>query len=271
MNQPYIRLLYWDLKKSNSASALSELFVIRNQSVVVLVMRWNLITHGVLAAGCSNGCVILFNINTKSQKTLAASDRLSVIDLQWDRLSSGYLLVAYQNLISLWDTESLTEIHTFDKQSGITGVCWMDWTAGNFVSANSKNGILKIWNASQRQPLDSVRVASGGIISIAFGIGTKRVICGCVNGSIVVYHMVKMMVEYTSAASHTETIFACTFSPVSADILATASYDGSIKLWNVPDLSLLKTFISTKEKSFIYMCDWSPRGDLIAGTYFIYM
>ena len=50
---------------------------------------------------------------------------VAVVDIQWDRLSSVYLLVAYQSFISLWDTETLTEIHTFDKQgSGITAIAW---------------------------------------------------------------------------------------------------------------------------------------------------
>lgn len=50
---------------------------------------------------------------------------VAVVDIQWDRLSSVYLLVAYQSFISLWDTESLTEIHTFDKQgNGITAIAW---------------------------------------------------------------------------------------------------------------------------------------------------
>ena len=95
-----------------------------------------------------------------------------MVDIQWDRLSSVYLLVAYSGFISLWDTETLTEIHNFDKLGlGITAIAWMDWTVGNFVSASSKNGHLKVWNASQRHPLESVRVASAGLIAVYFGTG----------------------------------------------------------------------------------------------------
>ena len=43
-----------------------------------------------------------------------------VVDMQWDRLSSVYLLVAYQNMISLWDTEGKSEITVFEKQG--TGI-----------------------------------------------------------------------------------------------------------------------------------------------------
>ena len=49
--------------------------------------------------------------------------------------------------------------------------CRLDWPVGNFVSCNAKNGYLKVWNASQRQPLESVRVASGGLVTVYFGTG----------------------------------------------------------------------------------------------------
>jgi hypothetical protein len=86
-----------------------------------------------------------------------------VTDLQWDRLSAVYMLVAYNAFMSLWDTEACTEVHVFERQStGISCIgaslplscvydcvvangcylvaAWMDWTAGNFISANAKTG-----------------------------------------------------------------------------------------------------------------------------------
>jgi WD repeat-containing protein 17 len=266
MNVPNMRLLLWDLE--TVGKGLIELFTIKNPAVHASVIRWNSLTPGLLAAGCNNGWVILFQTSTRNQKCLTIPDRsVPVVDVQWDRLSAIYLLVAYQTFISLWDTETLTEVHTFDKQpGGIAAIAWMDWTVGNFVSANSKNGYLRLWNASQRQPLESIRVAAGGLVTVYFGMGTKRAICACLDGSIVVYHMVKMQMEYCSAAGHNETIFDCTFSPMSPDVLATASYDGTVKLWNVPDLSLTRTLRGSKERSIIYSCDFSPRGNMIAAS-----
>lgn len=51
------------------------------------------------------------------------------------------MIAAYQIFISLWDTETSTEIHIFEKQNtGISSIAWLDWTAGNFLSANLKTG-----------------------------------------------------------------------------------------------------------------------------------
>lgn len=51
----------------------------------------------------------------------------------------------------------------------------MDWTVGNFVSTHCKNGYLKVWNASQRQPLESIRVVTGGLVTVYFGIGESDI------------------------------------------------------------------------------------------------
>ena len=69
MNQPTMRLLYWDVKKA--VGGLSELFVMKNQNVQVVSIKWNLLTQGLLAAGCTNGMVILFQVSTKTQKFLS--------------------------------------------------------------------------------------------------------------------------------------------------------------------------------------------------------
>jgi WD40 repeat protein len=77
-------------------------------------------------------------------------------------------------------------------------------------------GVVKVWNASQKQPLDSVRVHSAGvgavtlsvfvgyfnrhktyhtgITSIHFAMGSSRMICGSTDGTVMLYHMLKRQV-----------------------------------------------------------------------------
>lgn len=261
-SQPYTRVLSWDTSKTGTV--LNEMFAIRNKSFVISCAKWNPHTAGLLAAGCNNSWVFLFNTLGRSQKTLQIKDRNSpVSDLQWDRLSSIYLLVAYQYFISLWDTESCTEIHTFEKQNvSITSIAWMDWTAGSFVSTNSKTGTLKMWNASQRQPLSTVRASSTGILSIVFSPGAKRALFSCTDGSIGVFHTQRQQLEFSTAPGHTDTIFDCVFAPSNSDVFATASYDGTVKLWNLSTLSLAKTLYASD--GILYGCAFSARGKMLA-------
>jgi WD40 repeat protein len=88
-----------------------------------------------------------------------------------------------------------------------------------------------VWNASQKQHLETFKVGSsengaGGILSMIFCAGEKRLLCSFSDGSVQVFNVQNMQLEYASSAGHTETIFDCKMNPMSPDIFSTASYDG---------------------------------------------
>lgn len=255
------RLLYWN----TSIGTAQELFKIGNDKVLATVGKYNPHLPGIIAVGFDNSVVCLFYNNNKTQQSLQVKDRKSpVVDLQWDRLSSIYLLVAYDTFISLWDTESKSEIHIFETQNTrITSIAWMDWTAGNFISTNSVTGIVKVWNVSQKTSIQSIRMAQTGIVNSIFGINDHRLLLSGNDGSIVLYHIEKKVVEYETQAGHTETIFDAIMSPLSADIVATCSYDSTIKIWNLQNLNLNKTLVGN---GLIYSLDWSPDSKYVIGA-----
>ena len=237
------------------------------EGLVINAARWHPHVRTLLALGCSTGEIYLFNYTESTKKIFCAKDREAtpIIDIQWDRLSSLYLLVAYSNYITLLDTETQAEINVFDKQpAGITSIVWLDWTAGNFVSSNSKNGSLKIWNASQKSPLETIRVGDVGIKYLKLGPGTKQCVCANVDGSVMVYHLEKRHIEFKTSDGHTETIFDCRLSPHSPDVFATASFDTTLKIWNSSDLSVSKTI--TGADAVLYSLAWSPTGNCIAAS-----
>ena len=257
------RLLYWN----TSIGTAQEQLKIGNDKVLASIGKYNPHLPGIIAVGFNNGGICLFYTIDKAQKQqlLQVNGRNApVVDLQWDKLSSIYLLVAYDTFISLWDTESKTEIHIFETQTTkITSISWMDWTAGNFISTNSMTGIVKVWNVSQKTPIQSIRVAQTGITNSCFGTNDHRLLVSGNDGSVVVYHIDKKYIEYETQAGHTETIFDACLSPLSADIVATCSYDSTIKVWNLQNLNLNKSLIGT---GLIYSLDWSPDAKYIIGA-----
>ncbi len=59
---------------------------------------------------------------------LPEKERHVVVDVQWDRLSSVYLLAAYQSVVVLWDAERLEALNIFERQSiNISTIAWMQW------------------------------------------------------------------------------------------------------------------------------------------------
>lgn len=139
-NNPKLTLHMWDTL--SEVSKPHRLYMHDSDNVSASVLRWNPHIQGQLAFGCSNGVVYVFDCEKKKATPLKVAQRtVSVVDIQWDRLSAVYMIVAYQSFISLWDAEVGNEVHVFEKQStGISCLAWMDWTAGNFVSTNPKTG-----------------------------------------------------------------------------------------------------------------------------------
>eukprot|EP00605_Chrysophyceae_sp_TOSAG23-4_P000471 GSChrysophyteH1.ASY1.ANO1.530.1 assembled CDS len=263
------RVVSWTYRNSNAnTNAINNHKILEfKEGTQITVARWHPHVHSYLALGCNTGEVYLFNYSMSTKKIFCKSDgnQHSVVDIQWDRLSSVYLLVAYSNSVSMWDTETQSEINVFDKQpAGITSVSWMDWTAGNFITSNAKNGSLKVWNVSQKQTMEVIRVSDVGIRYIRLGPGTKQAVCAHVDGTISVFHLERKTLDFTTGYGHTETIFDCKISPLSPDSFLTGSYDGSVKMWKTSDLSLENTFYGAD--SIIYSVGWSPSSRLVGAS-----
>lgn len=260
-----VRLFSWDI--SSTDGNLSEMLKVKSDTLVGSIVRSNPKISGLIAIGCNLGTTILFQVSDKSTKLLSNADKkLAVEDMQWDRLSTSYLLIAFRTHIELWDTDATIMVHSFEKQPlPIRGIAWMDWTAGNFVSFNSKNNNLKVWNASQQHPIETIKIrggGDGGLTAIAFNAAKKHAIFSCQDGSIVVFDILSARVVYRTPASHIETIFDCEFCPTNPFVFASCSYDSTVKLWNIHDLSLIRTMYSME--GIIYSVSWSPSGKFIA-------
>ncbi len=53
--------------------------------------------------------------------------------------------------IKLFDTQTLKEVFVYEKETvPISAVRWIPGVPGGFISADTKSGILKVWNVSQR-------------------------------------------------------------------------------------------------------------------------
>lgn len=237
----------------------------KGKGVCANVVRWNPRDNGILAGGNTDGSLSLYD-GSKSRlvKLTPKSEKPAVADLQWDELSNIYLLAAYRNgAIVLWDCESQSELHSFDRQgSGLTALSWMPWASGNFATVTDRNGNLRVWNVSQPQPLEVLRVGTTGFTGLVFMPGTPRALCVFDDGSVCVYNIRKKYREFVSNPAHTETIFDIDYDPTSPTTLATASYDATVKVWHTPTMDCLTTL--DQRDGVIYGLSWSPSGDRIA-------
>ena len=71
--------------------------------------------------------------------------------------------------------------------------------------------------------------------------------------------------EFQTESGHSETIFDIDYHPTETSLLASCSYDGTVRVWDVGTNKLVSINDTTKqtqqskyEKKIIYSCSWHP-------------
>ncbi|OQR81553.1 WD repeat-containing protein 17 isoform X3 [Thraustotheca clavata] len=244
----------------------------KSTEAAITVIRWNAQQKGMLAMGFENGSIGIHTAKEKNPFIITRDKKskkmdLAITDMQWDTLSNIYLLVAYKDgHCALWEVTETSgnQLHTFDKQgSGTNAISWLPSAPGQFVTANARSGILKVWNVSQPQPLQHIRVRSSGIHSIAL-LNGQQLICAAVDGSVGVFHMIKQQLEWSSNPGHKETIFDVRYQPSDPNILATCSHDSSVRIWSVDTMECLHHLIG--QEGVLYSLAWSPKQNYLIAS-----
>ena len=81
---------------------------------------------------------------------------------------------------------------------------------------------------------------------------------------VAIYDVAKENIVWRTEGSHTETIFDCAFSTKDANILATCSYDGTVRIWDVKTLKCLRILTGANEA--LHSLCWSPDDENIAAS-----
>ncbi|XP_048852492.1 WD repeat-containing protein 17 isoform X2 [Brienomyrus brachyistius] len=281
----------------------------------ICLFRWHPLKKGKVVFGHTDGSLSIFQPGSKNQKHVLRPESLEGSDeedpvtaLEWDPLSTDYLLVAnLHNGIRLVDSESLTCITTFCLPSSAASVqclAWVPSAPGMFITGDSQVGVLRVWNVSRTTPLDNFKLKKTGFHTLhvlnsppakktfvavsptknhhtsstseavppptlcqnhAFSLPPGHVVCCFMDGGVGLYDMGAKKWDFLRDLGHVETIFDCKFKPDDPNLLATASFDGTIKVWDINTLTAVYT--SPGNEGVVYSLSWAP-GDLncIAGA-----
>ncbi|KAI7810539.1 WD repeat-containing protein 17 isoform X2 [Triplophysa rosa] len=281
----------------------------------ICLFRWHPLKKGKVVFGHTDGSLSIFQPGTKNQKHVLRPESLEGTDeedpvtaLEWDPLSTDYLLVAnMHNGIRLLDSESLSCITTFSFPSAAASVqclAWVPSAPGMFITGDSQVGVLRIWNVSRATPLDNFKLKKTGFHALhvlnsppakksfssnspsknhytsstseavppptlsqnqAFSLPPGHAVCCFMDGGVGLYDMGTKKWDFLRDLGHVETIFDCKFKPDDPNLLATASFDGTIKVWDINTLTAVYT--SPGNEGVVYSLSWAP-GDLncIAGA-----
>ncbi len=282
------RLLCWEVNNSKDAIVVHK----NNDSFVcdVCVFKWNVKDANKVCYGHTDGSISIYDgkklhVHVLSTVTSSASFvEDNVLSLEWDPLSSDYVLVSSQRGgIRLIDTSSQTVITQFKlPKSGmrVSKVCWVSSAPGMFISGDSKSGMLRVWSVAQDTPVANVLLKEKGfqslfvmesqytkrlnrlssesscrrVVSESTALPPVSVVTAFQDGGLGVYHLKRHKWMFQREKRHTETIFACEFHPTDPNILATCSFDNSIKIWDIRTMTPIHT--SPGNLSVVYSLSW---------------
>ncbi|XP_062334611.1 WD repeat-containing protein 17 isoform X2 [Osmerus eperlanus] len=278
----------------------------------ICLFRWHPVKKGKVVFGHTDGSLSIFQPGTKNQKHVLRPESLEGTDeedpvtaLEWDPLSTDYLLVAnLHNGIRLVDSESLTCITSFTFPSAAASVqclAWVPSAPGMFITGDSQVGVLRIWNVSRSTSLDNFKLKKTGFHALhvlnsppakktlgsptkslhmsstseavppptlsqnqAFSLPPGHAVCCFMDGGVGLYNMGAKKWDFLRDLGHVETIFDCKFKPDDPNLLATASFDGTIKVWDINTLTAVYT--SPGNEGVVYSLSWAPDLNCIAGA-----
>uniref|UniRef100_A0A2K6S6R8 WD repeat domain 17 n=1 Tax=Saimiri boliviensis boliviensis TaxID=39432 RepID=A0A2K6S6R8_SAIBB len=220
-----------------------------------------------------------------------STDYLLVVNLHY-----GIRLVDSESL------SCITTFHLPSAAASVQCLAWVPSAPGMFVTGDSQVGVLRIWNVSRTTPIDNLKLKKTGFHCLhvlnspprkkfsvqspaknhytsstseavppptlthnqAFSLPPGHAVCCFLDGGVGLYDMGAKKWDFLRDLGHVETIFDCKFKPDDPNLLATASFDGTIKVWDINTLTAVYT--SPGNEGVIYSLSWAPGGlNCIAG------
>jgi WD40 repeat protein len=191
-----------------------------------------------VVSGCEDGTIKLWNVAQGQVRLTLPEQALAVLSVQFS--PTGPLLATSTGInqqsqipgeLKLWDTKSGEEIANLEGQS--TEIKRIAFAADGqrLASIKSDRSVL-IWNVADRTIAATFK-ANAAVTAIVFLADQNLLAIGDVRGGVAIYDIAQG-IPIRRFAGHDKLIPAITVRP-DQQVLATASHDGTVKLWPLTD------------------------------------
>mmetsp|Transcript_11431 Transcript_11431/g.32447 ORF Transcript_11431/g.32447 Transcript_11431/m.32447 type:complete len:1189 (+) Transcript_11431:66-3632(+) len=254
-------LMVWNYGAGSASSAF------RNKSENITAFCQSPKQPSKIAVGYNDGSIYLYDLDSKKGIDIPGETR--VTSLAFDPLSKDYLLASYWNghmkLYMVNEGGQQAPGTGFLKQpTGYRSICFVETMPGSFVTVSDRSGVMQLWNVSRPEPMQRLKAGQAGLQSVNPIPRTSKVVLTVKDGTVMLYNLERRRVEWQTRGGHTETIFGCAFHPDNPNLLATCSYDSTVRLWDLTTQEAIKTFIGAE--GVLYSVTWSPDGKFMAAS-----
>ena len=231
------RILRWDL---NSSSKISRTLIdnnfINRSLAISNNKRW-------LACGTPGSGIQLFNINnpnTPPQLLEGHKDWVDALDFTPD--NRGLFSASTDNSIIYWDLIAGTKTVFFNYENKINSISVSP--NGKYLTGGTSDGKIILWDLASNKSSVLYEADNNFIMVLRFNNSGTKIAFGNKTGTLGILNLRTNRVSRIKA--HVSRITDLQFSP-DDNLLATASYDGTIKIWNANNLNIRPVTIKGHE------------------------
>ncbi|KAH3756319.1 Apolipoprotein A-IV [Pelomyxa schiedti] len=229
----------------------------------VTAIDWNM-SGTLLATGSYDGVGRLWKKDGTNALTLQQHTG-PIFTIKWNQTGNFLLTGSTDHTVVVWDTSTGEQITTFRLHTG--AILDVDWRDPNTFATCSTDCTIYVCQLYQVRPLAELKGHKNEVNGIKWDpSGTLLASCSD-DRTAKIWDPAKSSECIHSFAEHTKEVYTLKWCPVPhSQLLATASFDCSVKLWDVSTGTCLHTLARHAEP--VYAIGFSPNGEFLASGSF---
>lgn len=183
-----------------------------------------------------------------------------VYSIDWNktRLEQVFLTASWDGTVKLWDPNRKASLFTYKCADEFVFSAIFSPLIPHTFGCVSANGCLQLWNTNDCKPMLQSKVHDGEVLTCDWNkYDSNMIITGGSEGLIKGWDIRNMSNELFELSGCEYAIRRIQFSPHYSNIIASASYDYTTRIWDMSKSSEA-TEIVRHHSEFVYGLEWNP-------------
>jgi WD40 repeat protein/ABC-type dipeptide/oligopeptide/nickel transport system ATPase component len=194
-----------------------------------------------IATANSDRTIVLWNLNGEKLKTIKGHDSKvgEVIDVKFSPTDPLIASASYDGTVKLWDLDGKC-LKTFNGKAGkVRSVSFSH--DGKIIASAHNDGTIKLWNLAEKEDREprTLKGHTAYATDVSFSPDGKIIASAGKDKIIKLWNLEGQ--ELKTLAGHTGAVNRISFKEQDSNMLASASTDGTIRIWDLTNGREIKT------------------------------